>query len=48
MLPSTDLGDMYVNCNNVTYLNSFGVEYIWKEIKKIVGNKTIKANIYRI
>ena len=48
MLSSTGLGNMYVNCNNVTYLNSFGVEYISKEIKKTVGNKTIKANIYRI
>ena len=48
MLPSTDLDNMYVNCNNVTYLNSFEVEYISKETKKIVGNKIIKANIYRI
>ena len=36
---------MYVN---VTYFDSFGVEYIPKEIKKFIGNKNIIANIYRI
>ena len=34
--------------NNVTYFDSFGVENIPKEIKKIVENKTIMTNIYRI
>ena len=27
--------------------DSFGVEHIPKEIKKFVGNKNIKTNIYR-
>ena len=39
---------MYVNDNNVTYFDSFGVEHIPKEIKKIIGNKNIITNIYRI
>ena len=33
---------------NVTYFDSFGVEHIPKEIKKFIGNKNIRTNIYRI
>ena len=29
------------------YFDSFGVEHIPKEIKKIIGNKNIITNIYR-
>ena len=36
-----------VNGNNVTYFDSFRVEYIPKEVKKFVSNKNIKINIYR-
>ena len=36
------------NNNNVTCLNSFGVEHIPKEIKTLIGNKNIKTNIFRI
>ena len=39
---------LFVNDNNGTYFDSFGVEHITKEIKKFVGNKNIIANIYRI
>ena len=39
---------MYVNDNNTTYFDSFGVEYIPKEIRKFIGNKNIITNIYRI
>ena len=39
---------MYIQNNNVIYFNSFGVEHIPREIKKIVGNKNIKTNIFRI
>ena len=28
--------------------DSFGVEHIAKEIKKLIGNKNIMTNIYRI
>ena len=31
----------------VIYFDSFGVEHIPKEIKEFIGNKKIKANIYR-
>ena len=34
-----------VNRNNATYLDNFGVDHIPKEIKKIIGNKNIIANI---
>ena len=34
--------------NEVIYFDSFGVEHISKEIKKFIGNKNIKVNIYRI
>ena len=30
------------------YFNSFAVEHIQKEIKKLIGNKNIITNIYRI
>ena len=39
---------LYVNDDTVAYFDSFGVEYIPKEIKKFIGTKNIKANIYRI
>ena len=39
---------MYVNDNNVTYFDSFGAEYIPKEIKEFIGNKNIITNIYRV
>ena len=38
----------YVNDNNVTYFDSFGVKHIPKEIKKLIGNKNVITNIYRI
>ena len=43
---------MFCDKNNLTYFDSFGVEHIPKEIKKIIkefpGNKNIIANIFRI
>ena len=39
---------LYVNANNATYFNSFGVERISKEIKKFEWNKNIITNIYRM
>ena len=38
----------YVNGVNVAYFVRFGVEHIPEEIKKLIGNKNIIANIYRI
>ena len=39
---------LYVQNNHVTYFDSFGVEYISKEIKTFISNKNIKTNIFRI
>ena len=39
---------MWVNNNDVTYFDSFGVEHIPKEIKAFINNKNIKTNIFRI
>ena len=33
---------------HVTYFDSFGVEYIPKEIKAFIKNKNIATNIFRI
>ena len=40
--------DLNANDDNVTYFDSFEVEYIPKEIRKFIGNKNIKTNVYRI
>ena len=39
---------LYVNANNVVYFDSFGVEHIPKEIRRFIGKKNVKTNIYRI
>ena len=39
---------MYVQNNDVTYFDSFGVEHIPKEIRTFISNKNIKTNIFRI
>ena len=37
-----------MNAENVTYIDSSGVEHFLKEIRKFFRNKNIIANIYRI
>ena len=39
---------LWVKNNNATYFDSFGVEHIPKEIIKLIKNKNIKTNIFRI
>ena len=39
---------LWVDNNSITYFDSFGVEYIPKEIEAFIRNKNIKANIFRI
>ena len=39
---------LYMNAENVTYFDSFGIEHLPKETKKFIGNKNVIANIYRI
>ena len=34
-----------VNGNNIIYFDSFGVEHIPREIKKLIGNNNVKTNI---
>ena len=36
------------NKNEIVYFDSFGVEHIPEEIKKLIGNKIIKTNIFRV
>ena len=38
---------LYVNTKTVKYFDSFGVEHIPKEIKKLINNKNIITNIFR-
>ena len=37
-----------MNANKIVYFDSFGVENIPKKKKKLIGNKNIVINIYRI
>ena len=39
---------LYVKSNKVIYFDSYGVEHIPKEVKKFIGNREIKANIFRL
>ena len=39
---------LHVNVNSIVYADSCRVEHIPKEIKKLIGNKNIVTNIYRI
>ena len=39
---------LYVKNNEVVYFNSFGVEHAPKEIKRFIGHKNTKTNIFRI
>ena len=46
----TDIGThwiaLFCNRTEIVYFDSFGVEHIPEEIKKFIGNKNIKANIF--
>ena len=39
---------LYVKNNEVIYFDSFGVEHVSEEIKRFIGHKNIKTNIFRI
>ena len=43
----THWGFLYLNNNDVTYFDSFGIEHIPKEMIKFIGNKNIKTNVFR-
>ena len=48
----TDVGKHWIawfcNKNEIVYFDSFCVDHIPKEIKKLINNKNIIANIFRI
>ena len=48
----TDIGihwiALFCNKNEIVYFHSFGVEHIPEEIKEFIGNRNIKASIFRI
>ena len=44
----TDWVALYVQNNDDTCFDSFGVEHIPTEIKTFTGNKNIKTNIFRV
>ena len=39
---------LFCKISEILYFDSFGVEHVPEEIKEFVGNKNIKANIFRI
>ena len=39
---------LYVKNNEVIYFDSFGVEHVPKGIKRFIGHKNTKTNIFRI
>ena len=39
---------LFCNRNEIVYFDSFGVEHIPEEIKEFIGNRKIKANIFRV
>ena len=45
---SASVYDTYVKTKEIIYFDSFGVEHIPKEIKKFIGSKNIKSNIFRL
>ena len=40
--------DYFFNRNKIVYFNSFGAEHVPEEVKKFIGNKNKKANIFRV
>ena len=39
---------LFVKANKVIYFDSFGIEHILEETDKFIGNKKIKASIFRM
>ena len=39
---------LFCNRSEIVYFDSFGVEHVPEEIKEFIGNKNIKANIFRV
>ena len=39
---------LFCKRNEIVYFDSFGVEHVPEEIKEFIGNKNIKAKIFRV
>ena len=39
---------LFCNRNEIAYFNTFGVEHVPEEIKESIGDKNLKANIFRV
>ena len=39
---------LFCNRKEIVYFDSFGAEHIPEEIKEFIGNKNIKADIFRV
>ena len=39
---------LFCNRKEKVYFDSFSVEHVPEEIEKFIGNKNIKANIFRV
>ena len=39
---------LFCNRNEIVYFDSYAVEHVLEEIKEFIGNKNIKANIFRV
>ena len=39
---------LFCNRNDIFYFNSIGVEHVPEEIKRFIGNKKAKANIFQV
>ena len=39
---------LFCRRTEIVYFNGFGVEHVSEEIKEVVGNKNIKAIIFRV
>ena len=39
---------LFCNRNEIVYFDSFGFEQIPEELKEFIGNRKIKANIFRV
>ena len=39
---------LFCNWNEIVYFDSFGFEHVPEEIKELVENKNVKANIFRV
>ena len=39
---------LFCKKNEIVYFDSFGVEHVPEETKKFIGNRNIRANIFRV